>query len=418
MAELLTVDQAQERILAQIVPLSWEDVALDEALGRIVAEDVRAQIALPPFANSSMDGFALIAADTQGASRESPARLRVVMDVPAGSLPPARLRPGEAARIMTGAPLPDGADVVVPVEQTDQHFTAREDAPLPESVSIFAPCQAGACIRVVGDDIPADYRVLPAGKELRAAELGVLAALGHTQVRVTRQPRVAIVSTGSELVDLGEPLRPGAIYNSNSYLLAGMVRAAGGVPLRIATARDTLDEVRARFNEALAFQPDVIISSAGVSVGAFDVVRTVLAELGQVGFWRVNLRPGKPLAYGQLGGVPFFGLPGNPVSAAVTFDLFVRPTLLKLGGRVDRTLTIEAVTDEPITSDGRRSYLRVLLTRAGDRWLAKMTGTQSSSALLSMVLADGLLIIPEGVTDVPAGTTLAVRLLRPREELE
>lgn len=418
MAELLTVDQAQERILAQIVPLSWEDVALDEALGRIVAEDVRAQIALPPFANSSMDGFALIAADTQGASPESPARLRVVMDVPAGSLPPARLRPGEAARIMTGAPLPAGADVVVPVEQTDQHFTTREDAPLPEMVSIFAPCQTGAYIRAIGDDIPADHPVLPAGTELRAAELGVLAALGHTQVRVTRQPRVAIVSTGSELVDLGEPLRPGAIYNSNSYLLAGMVRAAGGVPLRIATARDTLNEVRARFNEALAFQPDVIISSAGVSVGAFDVVRAVLAELGQVGFWRVNLRPGKPLAYGQLGGVPFFGLPGNPVSAAVTFDLFVRPTLFKLGGRVDRTMTIEAVTDEPITSDGRRSYLRVMLTRAGSRWLAKTTGTQSSSALLSMVLADGLLIIPEGVTDVPAGTTLAVRLLRPREELE
>lgn len=319
---------------------------------------------------------------------------------------------------MTGAPLPAGADVVVPVEQTDQHFTTREDAPLPEMVSIFAPCQTGAYIRAIGDDIPADHPVLPAGTELRAAELGVLAALGHTQVRVTRQPRVAIVSTGSELVDLGEPLRPGAIYNSNSYLLAGMVRAAGGVPLRIATARDTLDEVRARFNEALAFQPDVIISSAGVSVGAFDVVRAVLAELGQVGFWRVNLRPGKPLAYGQLGGVPFFGLPGNPVSAAVTFDLFVRPTLFKLGGRVDRTMTIEAVTDEPITSDGRRSYLRVMLTRAGSRWLAKTTGTQSSSALLSMVLADGLLIIPEGVTDVPAGTTLAVRLLRPREELE
>jgi molybdopterin molybdotransferase len=418
LAELLSVDDAQERILAQIVPLSAEDVALDEALGRIVAEDVRARIALPPFANSSMDGFALIAADTQGATREAPAQLRVVMDVPAGSMPPNALRAGEAARIMTGAPLPEGADAVVPVELTDQTWSGGDDGPLPETVRIFAPGQPGAYVRAIGDDIPAGHSIVPAGTELRAAELGVLAALGHTNVRVMRQPRVAIVSTGSEVVDLGQPLRPGAIYNSNSYLLTGLVSAAGGVPLRIATARDTLDEVRARFNEALAFQPDVVISSAGVSVGAFDVVRTVLAELGEVGFWRVNLRPGKPLAYGKLGGVPFFGLPGNPVSAAVTFDLFVRPTLLKLGGRPDRTVSIEAHIDEPIKSDGRRSYLRVTLTREHDRWIARTTGTQNSSALLSMVLADGLLIIPEGVTDVPAGATLPVRLLRPLEELK
>jgi len=231
-------------------------------------------------------------------------------------------------------------------------------------------------------------------------------------VPVIRQPRVAIISTGDELVDIHEPLSPGKIRDSNSYMLAALVTTYGGTALRLPVARDTLDDVRRRFRDALDQRPDVILSSAGVSVGAFDVVRTILEELGQINFWRINLRPGKPLAFGHVQGVPFFGLPGNPVSAIVTFDVFVRPVLLRLGNRMDEGSTITVTTGQDIESDGRRSYLRVKLVSDNGQLIARLTGTQISSALISMVLADGLLIVPEGVTHVPAGTPMPVRLLR------
>lgn len=409
MSELLNVDTAVERILADIHPLAAEQVALQDALGRVLAEDVRAETAIPPFANSSMDGYAVRAADTANGS----ARLRVVLDIPAGALPPERaVQLGEAARIMTGAPMPPGADAVVPMEQTDQGWNAGEPPPLPDTVGILKGVKAGDSVRPIGEDVQAGQTVLRAGHTLRAAELGVLAALGYARVTVVRQPRVAIVSTGDELLEADQPLTPGKIRDSNSYTLAGLVTTYGGIPIRIPIARDTLDDVRRRFNEALSHEPDVILSSAGVSVGTFDVVRTVLNELGAVNFWRVNLRPGKPLAYGHLKGVPFFGLPGNPVSAMVTFDVFVRPVLQKLTQKPEPLPTVQAVVGEAMRSDGRRSYIRVILSRENGQLVATTTGTQSSGALTSMVLADGLLIIPEGVTQVAAGQTLDVRLLR------
>jgi molybdopterin molybdotransferase len=313
---------------------------------------------------------------------------------------------------MTGAPLPDGADAVVPFEQTAQGWNSGEDSPLPDTVAVYRSVRAGDSVRPVGEDISVGQTVLRAGATIRPQELGVLAALGRAHVSVVRKPRVAILSTGDELVGVDAPLTAGKIRDVNSYTLYGLVTLYGGEPMLLPAARDTLDDVRRRFNEALARQPDFILSSAGVSVGTFDVVRRVLAELGEIGFWRVNLRPGKPLAFGLLRGVPFFGLPGNPVSAMVTFDVFVRPALLKLTRRADAVPTIQAALAQNLTSDGRRSYLRVRLRRHGDRVIATTTGTQSSGALSSMVSADGLLILPEGVTQASAGDVFPVRLLR------
>jgi molybdopterin molybdotransferase len=409
---LHNIDEATARILTDIQRLSAETVELIAAIGRVLAEDVQTPVSLPPFANSSMDGYAVRAENVAKASHDSPAQLRVTMDIPAGTAPDRPLQQGEAARIMTGAPMPDGADAVVPVEQTDQTWRAGADETLPEMVAILSPVRAGDYVRPVGEDVQAGQVVLHAGTLIRAQELGALAGIGCPQVQVVRQPRVAILGTGDELVGVDEPLAPSKIRDSNSYTLYGLVLAYGGIPIRVPTARDTLEDVRRRFHEALEHQPDLIISSAGVSVGAFDVVRTVLDELGHVDFWRVNLRPGKPLAYGHLGGVPFFGLPGNPVSAMVTFDVFVRPVLLKMTGRPDALPTVQAVLGESLHSDGRRSYLRVTLSQENGHTVARTTGTQSSGALMSMVRADGLLIIPEGVTEVAAGQALPVRLLR------
>ena len=312
---------------------------------------------------------------------------------------------------MTGAPLPDGADTVIPVEDTGDRWTSDGAAPLPDTVSIYRSAQPGDFTRAPGEDIRAGQVVLRGG---RAAPTGYRRAdLARRSVSSGGPAaRVAILSTGDELVDIGAEPGPGQIRNSNSYMLAGLVQSYGGIPLS-PVARDTLDDVRRRFGEALGQQPDLIVSSAGVSVGTRDVVRTVIDELGQVDLWRVNLRPGKPLAYGQVGGVPFFGLPGNPVSVMVTFELFVRPALLRMAGKNPNAVAMTtALAGEAMRSDGRRSYLRVRLVRQGDDWIAYSTGTQSSGALMSMVLADGLLIVPEGTVDIPAGTRLQVWLLR------
>jgi molybdopterin molybdotransferase len=411
-SQLHNVDEAISRILTDISRLPSEQVDLIVALGRTLAEDIRAPISLPPFANSSMDGYAVRVADIASASQSAPARLRVVADIPAGTAPERSISAGDAARIMTGAPMPEGADAVVPVEQTDQTWRGSSADPLSDSVAVFTPVAAGAYVRQVGDDMKSGEIVLRAGTVVRAQELGLLSGIGCARVDVIRQPRVAILSTGDELVDVDEPLTPGKIRDMNSYTLYGLVSAYGGLPIRIPTARDTLEDVRRRFLEALEQQPDLMISSAGVSVGAFDVVRVVLNELGKIDFWRVNLRPGKPLAYGSVRGVPFFGLPGNPVSAMVTYDVFVRPVLLKMTGRPDALPTVQALMGETLRSDGRRSYVRVTLRRENGQYVARTTGTQSSSALLSMTQADGLLIIPEGITEAAAGQAFAVRLLR------
>lgn len=410
--DLLSVEEALDRILPDFAPLPAEQIALESALDRILATDIIAEVSLPPFANSSMDGFAVRSGDIADAAADRPVQLMLVEDIPAGKVPQRRVEQGQAARIMTGAQMPDGADTVVPVEATDQQFRGGDAGALPEMVTVFKSSRAGDYVRPVGEDIRAGEVVLRAGTQLSPAAIGMLAALGYPFVPVTGKPRVAILSTGDELIEPDEPLTPGKIRNSNSYTIAALVQAYGGIAMRFPTARDTLDDVRRIFSDAVAAHPHLILSSAGVSVGAFDLVRTVMDELGSIGFWRVNVRPGKPLAYGRLGGIPFFGLPGNPVSAMVTFDLFVRPVLMRLANKPDAYPTITVTNGETFRSDGRRSYIRVTLKRNGDAIVAYPTGTQSSGALMSMVLADGLMIVPEGMKEVPEGTELSVRVLR------
>lgn len=416
MSHLLNVDTAAENILASVKTLAAETVSLAEAQDRVIAQDIVSPIDLPPFDNSAMDGYALYSEDSKQASRAHPITLPVAMDILAGSAPSAGLQRSQAARIMTGAPLPAGADAVIPVEDTDDDWQddgqKGDSAAPPKQVQLFRYLRPGENIRRAGENIAAGARVMPARTTIGPAEIGMLAGIGCAKIAVIRRPKVVILSSGDELVDIHQPLEPGQIRDTNSYTLAGLVRQAGGVPIRLPIADDSLDSIRALYRRALDINPDMVISTAGVSVGAVDLVRIVMDELGDIDFWRVNMRPGKPLAYGTLRGLPFFGLPGNPVSAIVTFEVLVRPALAKIAGRDIRQRKVKARIDADMRSDGRRSYNRVTLERGAEGFIARSTGIQSSGALMSMVLADGLAVIPEGLTVAPAGSVLDVLLLR------
>jgi molybdopterin molybdotransferase len=415
MTELLNVDKAREQILANIHQLPDETAPLSTAFGRVLAKDIQATIDLPPFANSAMDGYAVRAEDTHGATPESPVQLAVAMDILAGFTPTKTLQPGQSARIMTGAVVPKGADAVVQVEHTDASW--QMDTPPAQHVRIFHAVSTGNHVRPLGSDLAKGTTVLEAGAVLRPQDLGILAALGYAQVPVYRRPRVVILSHGDELIPPDKLLAPGKIYDSNSYTLAALIESCGAEPSCMPIVKDTPEEVRKLFQTALDQQPDMIISSGGASVGVSDLIYPILAEQGQINFWRINLSPGKPLIFGQLQNVPFFGLPGNPVSVMVTFDVLVRPALLKQVARPDDWMSTTAITGETIISDGRRTYMRVKLTVVDGQLIAHSTGTQSSSTLLSMVRADGLLIVPEGITQVQAGESLPVRLMRQPAEL-
>ena len=412
MNPLLNVDKALDNILADMNTLEAETVSLPEAFDRVLAEDIVSPIDLPPFDNSAMDGYALRHEDSAGASQSRPATLAVTMDIMAGSAPDSQLESGQAARIMTGAPIPPGATAVIPVEDTDDDWSKGEDSPLPPEVRIHRSLRCGENIRRAGENVGAGETIMKAGRVIGAAEVGMIAAVGRPRVSVIRQPKVVILSSGDELVDIYDELRPGKIRDTNGYSLAALIRGAGGLPIRLPIAKDRLESIRALYRRALEINPDMIISSAGVSVGAADLVRTVMDELGEIDFWRINMRPGKPLAYGTIQGLPFFGLPGNPVSSMVTFEVIVRPALAKIAGRPFEQRAVKATIADDMRSDGRRTYARVTLEHDGQRLSARATGIQSSGALMSMVLADGLAIIPADTKYVPAGTELEVLLLR------
>lgn len=410
--EDLTVDEALALVLAQFKPLAAERVPLLQALDRILAEDVTANDSLPPFANSAMDGYALRAGDVASASAENPATLRVVADIAAGSTSEVVVQPGAAARIMTGAPLPEGADAVVPVEVTNEPW--RDAArPLPQQIEVYETVAEGDYIRYPGEDIQAGERVLPAGHQLRPQEIGVLASLGVAQVSVVRRPRVGVLATGDELITVEEALRPGKIRNSNSYAQASQVISLGAEPISLGIARDDESDVRAKLQNGLDAGVDLFVSSAGVSVGAYDVVKSVLEAEGNVGFWRVRMRPGKPLAFGTYQGVPYLGLPGNPVSAMVSFERFARPAILKMAGhqRLARP-SVEVMMQDEIRSDGRETYARAMVHRGDDgRYVATVAGQQGSHIMTSLVKANALVIIPEGVKVVSGGETLTALMI-------
>jgi molybdopterin molybdotransferase len=396
---VLTVEQALEAILARARPLRTERVDVRLALGRVLAEAIVSRREIPPWPNSSMDGYALRAED----ARAAPVTLPVSARIPAGALPEGPLARGTAVRIFTGAPLPEGADAVIPQEDVE-----ADDG----RVTISRAVERGAYVRPRGEDVRVGDLVLEPGRRLGAAEIGLLATLGHSPVLVHHRPRVAVLSTGNELADLGCEPAPGQIPNTNTYSLVAQVLEAGGEATNLGVARDRLEEIEERIRAGQG--ADVIISSAGVSVGELDLVRTALERCGaELHLWRVSMRPGKPITFGSLGPTLVFGLPGNPVSAMVTFELFVRPALLALAGLRDtRRPRIRARALEPIPNPGhRRGYLRVTLEAGADGWSARLTGGQGSAILRSMVLADGLAVVA-GDTVVPPGGVLDVILLR------
>ncbi len=400
---MLAVEEALDRVLSRVTPVATERVHLLSALDRVLAEPVLAYLDIPPWPNSSMDGYAVRSEDVRHASRERPTVLRVAAMVPAGAVAPRPIAPGEAFRIFTGAPLPQGADGVIPQEEVER------DGPV---VRVPRPVAPGEYVRPAGEDMRAGEVVLEPGHLVGPAEVGLLATLGYAQLRIFRRPRVAILSTGDELVDLGGGLGPGKIPNSNTYALMAQVAAAGGEPVNLGVAADSLPAIEERLRWGL--NADLLISSAGVSVGEFDFVKEALRRLGaELHLWQVALRPGKPITFGSLGPRLVFGLPGNPVSAMVTFELFVRPALRKMAGH--RTLfrpTIQARALDPIPNPGRRrGYLRVTLAPLDGGYGARLTGEQGSAIVRSMVLADGLAVVPPETT-IPAGSEVTVIKLK------
>jgi molybdopterin molybdotransferase len=413
--EMLSVAEARAAILDRFAPLDAESVSLLDALARVLAERILADTDLPPFANSSMDGYAVRAADVGGATREQPVTLKVIADVAAGHPVDAVVSSGAAARITTGAPMPPGADTVIPVEVTDD--PARGASALRDSVTIFQAFERGAFVRVAGEDVQRGQVILEPGTVIRPTEIALLAAAGRLAVKVVRRPRVALFATGDELVPPDHIPSPGQIRNSNEYGTAALVARYGGDPLLLGIAGDTESEIRDKFDQALSERADLIVTSAGVSVGARDFVKDVVRANGEISFWRIRMRPGKPLAFGYYRGTPFFGLPGNPVSAMLTFEQFVRPVVLKLSGRSrwDKP-TVQARLLDVITSDGRETYARAWVERDGTGYTARLSGNQGSNILSGLAGANALVIVPDGVTGLDAGSMVTAQMLDWPEE--
>ena len=402
---MISVEEARARILDAVQRMPATELPLEQAWGLLLSEDVYSPLTIPPLDNTSMDGYAVRAVDTVGASLEAPVRLDVIGEVAAGYMFNGEVTPGTAVRIMTGAPIPSGADAVVPFEETDEP-PGRVFGSFAKGrgfVGIYKGAGAAANIRRAGEDIKKGSLVMAAGTEIRAAQIGVLASLGRTSVSVHRRPVIAILSTGDELLAPGAPYQEGMIYDSNAFSLSALVLESGGFPLRLGIARDTVEDLTEKLHEA--FEADLILTSAGVSRGDYDVVKDVLEREGEMHFWSVRMRPGKPLAFGTFhsGGrvIPHIGLPGNPVSSMVAYELFGRPAVFKMMGRQDWQREVRRVTveDRVVNYDGRRFLARAIVRDDAGKLTASLTGPQGSGILTSMALANALVVCPE---DVPA----------------
>lgn len=404
-AIMISVEEALERILAEIKPLSVEQVPLPAALGLVLAQDIVAQEDIPPFSNSAMDGFALRSRDSQPRHEGQLPRLKVTGEVAAGYVADSAVEEGTAIRIMTGAPVPEGADTVIQVELT------RSDGPDSEWVEIMEAVAPGNNIRPAGDDMHRGQTVLLRGTEIGSWAIGVLATLGWATVPVIRRPQVAILGTGDEVIDVDQPLQPGQIRNSNSYLIEAAVRQAGAIPHRLGVARDTVESLREKFSEAVQY--DLIITSGGVSVGDFDLVKNIMSEQGQINFWRINMRPGKPVAFGHIGRIPLLGLPGNPVSTAVTFELFGRPVIRKMLGHTRLVRPqVDVIVEDGVSDHAmRRHYVRAQVKWRDGHFVAHTTGNQGSHITTSLLNANALVIVPEGGVEVHPGETAKALML-------
>ena len=410
MPDTMSVEQARELVFERITALPAEEVALLDSLGRVLARDAASDIDVSPFDNSAMDGFAVRAADTTGATAENPAELDVIAHIAAGDdVAGIEVGPGQAARIMTGAAMPAGADAVVMVENSR---ALTGDGGIGSRVALEREAPEGDHIRRRGEEVRAGDIVISAGEVIGAAGIGLLASTGHATVPVYRRPRVAFISTGSELVEVAEKPGPGKIRNSNSYSIAAQVIAAGGIPVRFPIVPDDLDATRDAFKKAAA-ETDFILTSGGVSVGDFDYVKPVLEEMGELTFCKVMMRPGNPQTLGTIDGVPFFGLPGNPTSTYVGFEIFVRPALRTMQGfsAIDRPVTTARLSHDVKKKQDRRYYLRgrIELTESG--YEASLPHSQSSALLTAAHKGNCFVVLPEGEGVFTAGTQVrCVRL--------
>jgi molybdopterin molybdotransferase len=414
MTELLPVREAQKRILEVTKCKGSETCKVELTLHRVLAENIISPLALPPFNNSSMDGYAVRSAEVNSASPASPVILPVSLDIPAGFTNQGILAKGTAARILTGAPVPAGADAVIPVENTDQ-YQNPQTGPMLSTVRFFKPAKAGDNIRRAGEDVASGQLVLEKGRHLLPQDIGLLISLGIREVKVTQKARIALFSSGDELLLPDQPMTPGKIYDSNTFVLTGLLLDAGAEVIHLGIALDNPESVKATLDQVLQNPPDLIVGSAGVSVGAFDYVREVIEAHGSLSFWRVNMRPGKPIAFGKYKDIPFIGLPGNPVSAYIGALVFVLPFIRKLQGLPPFAQhIIQAVLDEPLSSpDGRESYYRGFIRKEDGVYHARLTGHQGSGNLFSLVQANALLIVPGGMNHIAAGQTVSAWSLDP-----
>ena len=399
---MISIDQAIDIINKKLFVLDSEKIPLPESTGRVLTDDLHAPESFPRFDNSAMDGYAVLAADVA----DCPVVLAVLEDVAAGSVPTRTVGPGTATKIMTGAPMPAGADTVVPVEDTE---------PGDGEVRILAGAPLGASVRPAGDDVSAGTTVLDIGETLTPAALGVCASLGYDRPLVRRRPRVAVLSTGDEVVPPATvDLEPGKIRDANRFTLCGGLEEVGAEVLDFGIVGDDAEELRRCLADAAA-EADVVVSSGGVSMGEYDLVKHLLAELGSVDFWRVAMKPAKPFAFGRLGETPFFGLPGNPVSVAVAFEQFLRPALLHMMGatRLFRPRLVGVINEAAATDPKKTVFLRVVVTPGSDGVLqASLSGAQGSNILTALAAADAFAVVPAGIGAIEAGSLVELEMMR------
>ena len=400
---MIEVDEAREIILSKIATKGVEKVSLDNALGRILAEDIVAQINNPPMDNSAMDGYAVIAADIQSATPDNPVKLEVVGNVPAGSVSTVTLTNQQAIRIMTGAPIPQGADAVLMQEDTDKNGSG---------IFVNDKAEVGENIRLAGEDVKVGDVVIRKGVAITPSQIGMMAVVGRSNIYVSQQPTVAILSTGDEIIELdGHPTGP-CIYNSNGYMLAAQIRSAGGIPCYLGVAKDDEKDLMEKFDWAL--KCDIVVSSGGVSVGDYDLVKATLEKMGnEMAFWKVAMKPGKPLAFGKIGEVPIFGLPGNPVSSFVSFEQFARPAIKKMmGAKEILPRTVQAKLTRTIhKKTGRLQFMSAVVSWDSGETTVTPAEEQGSGILKSTVNANGLLVFPLEKDEIKNGELVTVQLL-------
>ncbi|UCE97477.1 MAG: molybdopterin molybdotransferase MoeA [Dehalococcoidia bacterium] len=413
---MISVDHALNKVINSVDILDDEDCAILNSIGQVLAEDIRADINVPQHDNSAMDGYALQSVDTRGASMQNVKLIRVIETVPAGYIAQNEVTPGTAIRIMTGAPMPKGADCIVKFEATDEFLREK---PITE-IGILGELKPGMNVRRAGEDIPKDSIALIKGTEIRPSEVGILASLGYSKVKVIRRPRIAILATGDEVTDINKPLLPGKIYNSNTYSLAALIKTYGAIPIILGISKDNEDSLIKKLRHGM--DADILLTIGGINSGDYDLVKDVLAKQGDIQFCSVRMKPGKSLSFGTIEGinkaglnriVSHFGLPGNPVSCMVACELFVRPAVLKMMGKKDLfKSTIEAEIEDSKVNNGKvRTFARAKVNKKNGQYSAKLTSHQKSGMLISMSLANGLAIIPEDAKEVKAGDKVRVMML-------